>query len=83
MSRPTDFQKQVWANVRQIPPGKVTTYGDIPTALGSRALAIGEAFRQSRTNCRGGGCCTPKAALEGSHNQSEFTLLCSSDCPTK
>jgi len=46
---PTDFQKAVWSHVRQIPPGKVTTYGNIATALGKpdgTALAVGSALRQ-------------------------------------
>ena len=60
MSRPTDFQKQVWAIVRQIPPVKVITYGDIATALGSRQ-SVGLSAT-SRTNCRGGGCCMQKAS---------------------
>lgn len=44
MSWPTDFQKQVWAVVPQILPGKVATYGDIATALDSSALAVGRTF---------------------------------------
>ena len=44
MSWPADFQKQVWAVVPQILPGKVPTYGDIATALDSSALAVGRAF---------------------------------------
>ena len=46
---PTDFQKAVWSHVRQIPPGKVTTYGNIAEALGKSvgaALAVGEALKK-------------------------------------
>lgn len=41
---PSDFQEAVWSHVRQIPPGKVTTYGNIAKALGKpveTALAAG------------------------------------------
>ncbi|GBD04754.1 DNA base-flipping protein [bacterium HR20] len=34
-----DFYEKVWELVRQIPPGRVTTYGDIAAALGSRSAA--------------------------------------------
>ncbi len=30
---PTDFEMQVWEMVRQVPPGKVTTYGQIAALL--------------------------------------------------
>lgn len=46
---PSDFQMAVWSHVRQIPPGKVTTYGNIAEALGKSvgaALAVGEALKQ-------------------------------------
>ncbi|MCS6999750.1 MAG: MGMT family protein [Bacteroidota bacterium] len=35
----TDFFERVWALVRMIPPGKVTTYGHIATALGAKSAA--------------------------------------------
>lgn len=34
-----DFFERVWAVVAQIPPGKVTTYGDIAAHLGARSAA--------------------------------------------
>jgi len=34
-----DFFERVWELVRQIPPGRVTTYGDIAAALGARSAA--------------------------------------------
>ncbi len=34
--RGTDYQKQVWALLRQIPPGATTNYGAIAEMLGSR-----------------------------------------------
>lgn len=46
---PTDFQKAVWSHVRQIPPGKVTTYGSIAKALdrpSETALAVGSALKK-------------------------------------
>lgn len=46
---PTEFQEAVWAHVRQIPSGKVTTYGSVAEALGrpvGAALAIGGALRK-------------------------------------
>ena len=44
----TDFQKAVWSHVRQIPPGKVTTYGNIAEALSKpwAAQAVGEAVKK-------------------------------------
>lgn len=33
------FYERVWAVVAQIPPGRVTTYGDIAEALGRRGAA--------------------------------------------
>lgn len=33
------FHKRVYALVRQVPPGRVTTYGDVATALGSVRVA--------------------------------------------
>lgn len=34
-----DFYERVWAVVAQIPPGRVTTYGDIAEHLGRRGAA--------------------------------------------
>ena len=44
---PTDFQEAVWSHVRQIPPGKVSTYGNIAEALDKpgAARAVGEAVK--------------------------------------
>ena len=40
-----NFFSQVYALVRQVPPGYVTTYGDIATALGTRdARRVGHAL---------------------------------------
>ncbi|MCY4398498.1 MAG: MGMT family protein [Gemmatimonadetes bacterium] len=52
----TDFQKAVWSHVRQIPPGKVTTYGNIAEALGKpgAAQAVGEAVKSVHPMCLGG-----------------------------
>jgi O-6-methylguanine DNA methyltransferase len=36
---PNDFYERVWAVVAQIPPGRVTTYGDIAEHLGRRGAA--------------------------------------------
>lgn len=33
------FHAQVYAKVREVPPGRVTTYGDVAGALGSRRVA--------------------------------------------
>jgi methylated-DNA-protein-cysteine methyltransferase-like protein len=33
------FHEQVFALVRQVPPGSVTTYGDVGAALGSKTVA--------------------------------------------
>ena len=43
--RGADFEKQVWAALRTIPPGDVTSYGAIAKALGSAAAsrAVGAA----------------------------------------
>lgn len=39
----TDFQKRVWQAMRDIPPGRTATYGEIARALGSSARAVGMA----------------------------------------
>ena len=51
---PTDFQEAVWSHLRQIPPGRVTTYGNIAKALGKPGArqAVGEAVVASRTGRR-------------------------------
>ena len=54
---PSDFQEAVWSHVRQIPPGKVTTYGNIAEALGKSvgtAQAVGEALKSVRPMFLGG-----------------------------
>ncbi len=45
---PTDFQEAVWSHVRQVPPGKVTTYGNIAEALGKPGArrAVGDAVKK-------------------------------------
>ena len=51
----TDFQETVWSHVRQIPPGKVSTYGNIAEALGKpgAAQAVGDLSEEptSRKSC--------------------------------
>ncbi|NLJ79565.1 MAG: methylated-DNA--[protein]-cysteine S-methyltransferase, partial [Firmicutes bacterium] len=40
----TAFQKQVWSEIRKIPPGQVSTYKRIATALSTKAFrAVGQA----------------------------------------
>jgi O-6-methylguanine DNA methyltransferase len=39
MAESTSFFEQVWAVVAKIPPGRVTTYGDIAEHLGRRGAA--------------------------------------------
>lgn len=41
--RGTDFQKRVWAMMREIPYGETATYGGMAMALGSGPRAIGMA----------------------------------------
>ncbi len=45
----TDFQKQVWARLRQIPYGETQTYGQIASALGrpTAARAVGQAVHRN------------------------------------
>lgn len=43
----TAFQLAVWQQLRQIPMGEVRTYGEIATALGSGARAVGNACRKN------------------------------------
>ncbi|MEY4851767.1 MAG: hypothetical protein RIS99_162, partial [Bacteroidota bacterium] len=49
MSSNTDFFEQVWEVVRQIPPGKVTSYGAIASFLGHprSARTVGYAMNAS------------------------------------
>jgi methylated-DNA-[protein]-cysteine S-methyltransferase len=51
------FNEQVWALCRQVPAGKVTTYGEIARAIGTRAYrAVGNALNKNpygAVNCRG------------------------------
>ena len=52
-----NLKEQVYALVRSVPEGRVTTYGDIARALGNRGLAraVGNALHQNddafRTPC--------------------------------
>src|SRR5512139_504983 len=50
MSSPTLFAKRVLAAVRRIPPGRVSTYGDIATLAGSPRAhrAVGSILRECR-----------------------------------
>jgi methylated-DNA-[protein]-cysteine S-methyltransferase len=44
----TVFQEKVYAVCREIPAGRVTTYGEIARALGTRAYqAVGQALRRN------------------------------------
>ena len=43
----TAFQLAVWQQLQQIPMGEVRTYGEIATALGSGARAVGNACRKN------------------------------------
>lgn len=45
----TDFQKQVWSQLRQIPYGEIQTYGQIACALGrpTAARAVGQAIHRN------------------------------------
>jgi methylated-DNA-[protein]-cysteine S-methyltransferase len=44
----TEFQEKVYALLRQIPKGRVTTYGAIARALGTSPRAVGNALRNNR-----------------------------------
>ena len=45
---PTAFQQRVYDICRRIPPGRVTSYGEIARALGTRAFqAVGQALRRN------------------------------------
>lgn len=39
----TEFEKRVWAWLREIPSGATTSYGDMASALGSSPRAVGRA----------------------------------------
>ncbi len=41
----TEFQERVYAKLRRVPAGKVTTYGDLAAACGTGARAVGQALR--------------------------------------
>ncbi|MBN2353395.1 MAG: MGMT family protein [Spirochaetales bacterium] len=46
--RTTDFQERVYALCRRVPAGRVTTYGEIASALKTRACrAVGQALRRN------------------------------------
>jgi len=48
MGNTTPFQERVYAKLRQVPRGKVTTYGDLAKAVGiGSAQAIGQAMRHN------------------------------------
>lgn len=41
----TQFQQRVWQALREIPPGKTLTYGELAQRIGSGARAVGNACR--------------------------------------
>lgn len=47
MTAKTEFQAAVWSYVSEIPPGKVTTYGNIAKALGrpGASQGVGQALK--------------------------------------
>ena len=46
----TEFQKKVWSQIRQIPPGQVMTYGVVAKLVGRprAARAVGAAMKSNR-----------------------------------
>ena len=55
MAKSADFYTSVYAVVKQIPPGRVTSYGAIAKALGSpkSARMVGYALNGTRWNVKG------------------------------
>ena len=47
VKRPTAFRERVYTLCKQIPRGKVSTYGAIADALGTCARAVGTAMRRN------------------------------------
>lgn len=43
----TEFQERVYAHLKQIPPGQITTYGTLAKALSSSPRAVGGALRNN------------------------------------
>ncbi len=43
----TEFQERVYAKLRTLPKGKVTTYADLAAALRTSSRAIGQAMRRN------------------------------------
>lgn len=43
----TPFQVKVWKALREIPPGRVVTYGELADMLGTSARAVGNACRKN------------------------------------
>ena len=43
----TPFQQKVWNELKNIPAGKVVTYGELAKKLGTSARAVGNACRQN------------------------------------
>ncbi len=41
----TRFQERVYAKLKKVPKGKITTYGDLARAMKSSARAIGQTMR--------------------------------------
>ncbi len=56
-AEPDDFYSRVYALVRQVPPGRVTTYGHVARALGSprASRGVGWALRAVASASRAGG----------------------------
>ncbi len=44
----TDFQREVWSQMRQIPSSRTLTYGEIAARLNSSARAVGQACGANR-----------------------------------
>jgi methylated-DNA-[protein]-cysteine S-methyltransferase len=44
----TTFQRRVWRALERIPRGETRTYGQVATALGSAARAVGQACGENR-----------------------------------
>lgn len=45
--RTTEFQERVYATLRNVPKGRVTTYGDLARLLGTSPRAVGQALRRN------------------------------------
>lgn len=44
----TSFQEKIYSKLRQVPKGKITTYGELVKAIGSKAYrAVGQAMNKN------------------------------------